>query len=176
MALKLRLQRHGKKGNAFFHIVAADGRAPRDGKFIYKLGTYNPNLNPAIIDLDFDRTLEYLQKGAQPTLTVKAILRYTGISMKNHLLKGVAKGALTAEQAEAKFEKWLKEKQDKIEGKKLKLSSEKENYYKNKMDAEKKASDARAAKIAAKSKPAEEAPAAEAQTEVPPAPEAPAAE
>ena len=105
MAVKIRLARHGKKGYAFYHIVAADSRAPRDGKFIEKLGTYNPNTNPATIDLKFDRALDWLLKGAQPTDTCRAILSYKGVMYKKHLLGGVAKGAFTETEAEARFNK-----------------------------------------------------------------------
>ncbi len=107
MAVKIRLARHGKKGFAFYHIVAADSRAPRDGKFIEKLGTYNPNTNPATIDLDFEKALGWLQKGAQPTDTCRAILSYKGVLYKKHLLGGVAKGAFSETEAEARFNKWL---------------------------------------------------------------------
>src|ERR1700741_780366 len=103
MAVKIRLQRHGKKDSAFFHLVVADGRAPRDGAFIEKLGTYNPNTNPATIEINFYRTLDWVLKGAQTTDTTRAILSYKGVMMKKHLLEGVKKGALTQEQAEAKF-------------------------------------------------------------------------
>ena len=106
MAVKIRLARHGKKGYAFYHIVAADSRAPRDGKFIEKLGTYNPNTNPATIDLDFGKALDWLQKGAQPTDTCRAILSYKGVMYKKHLLGGVAKGAFTETEAEARFTSW----------------------------------------------------------------------
>ena len=98
MATKIRLQRHGKKGKPFFHLVAADSRAKRDGKFIEKLGTYNPTANPAIIDIDFENTLKWVQTGAEMTNTARAILSYKGVLYKNHLLNGVKKGALTAEQ------------------------------------------------------------------------------
>ena len=117
MAVKIRLARHGKKGFAFYHIVAADSRAPRDGKFIEKLGTYNPNTNPATIDLDFEKALGWLQKGAQPTDTCRAILSYKGVLYKKHLLGGVAKGAFSETEAEARFNKWLGEKAGKIEAK-----------------------------------------------------------
>ena len=103
MAVKIRLQRHGKKDSAFYHLVVADGRAPRDGKFIEKLGVYNPNSNPATIDINFDSTLNWLMKGAQPTDTCRAILSYKGIMLKKHLIEGVKKGALTEVQAEQKF-------------------------------------------------------------------------
>lgn len=162
MAVKIRLQRHGKKGNAFFHIVVADGRAPRDGKFIEKLGTYNPLTNPATIELNFDKTVTWLQNGAQPTDTARAILSYKGVMYKNHLAIGVKKGAITQEQANAKFEKWLQEKTSKIDTKKTNVASAKQNAYKQKMDAETAAKEARAAKIAAKlAAPAAEAAAPE---------------
>ena len=107
MSVKIRLARHGKKGYAFYHIVAADSRAPRDGKFIEKLGTYNPNTNPATIELNADKALDWLQKGAQPTDTCRAILSYKGVLYKKHLLGGVAKGAFDEATAEAKFNKWM---------------------------------------------------------------------
>jgi small subunit ribosomal protein S16 len=154
MAVKIRLQRHGKKHNAFFHIVAADGRAPRDGKFIEKLGTYNPTKNPALIDFDFDRALDWVAKGAVPTETCRAILRYKGILMRHHLNGGVTKGALTKEQADAKFEKWVNEKTSKIESKKSGLSSKTINERKTRLAGETAAKEARAAKIAAKTAPA----------------------
>ena len=117
MAVKIRLARHGKKGYAFYHIVAADSRAPRDGRFIEKLGTYNPNTNPATIDLDFEKALGWLQKGAQPTDTCRAILSYKGVLYKKHLLGGIAKGAFSETEAEARFNKWMTEKAGKIEAK-----------------------------------------------------------
>ena len=110
MAVKIRLQRHGKKDAAFFHVVVSDGRAPRDGKFIEKLGVYNPNTNPATIDLNFDATLNWVLKGAQPTDTCRAILSYKGVMFKKHLLGGVKKGAITEAQAEQKFSKWYRKK------------------------------------------------------------------
>ena len=113
MPTKIRLQRHGKKGQPFYHIVIADGRAPRDGKYIERIGTYNPLVKPADIKLDFDRALHWLQVGAQPTDTMRAILTYKGVIYKNHLLVGVKKGAHTEEQANAKFDAWLKEKEEK---------------------------------------------------------------
>ncbi len=156
MAVKIRLQRHGKKDQAFFHIVVADGRAPRDGKFIEKLGIYNPNTNPASIDLNFNQALGWLLKGAQPTDTARAILSYKGVLMKKHLLDGVKKGALTEAQVEQKFNKWVQEKDGKISNKKDKLSNDNKTANANRLKAEKAANDAKAAKIAAKAKPAEE--------------------
>jgi len=114
MPAKIRLQRKGKKGQPYYHIVIADGRAPREGRFIEKIGVYNPLSKPAEIDINFDKALDWLQKGAQPTETVKAILSYKGILYKNHLLKGVKKGAMTPEQAEDKFQAWNSEKLAKI--------------------------------------------------------------
>jgi small subunit ribosomal protein S16 len=124
MSVKIRLQRHGKKGKPFYSIVAADARAKRDGKFLEKLGTYNPNVNPAIIELNIDEAVNWLQNGAQPTDTAKAILSYKGAMLKNHLVGGVRKGALTQEQADAKFAAWLEEKAVRIAAKKDGLSKE----------------------------------------------------
>jgi small subunit ribosomal protein S16 len=118
MATKIRLQRHGKKRKPFYHIVIADGRAKRDGKYIEKIGTYNPTTNPATIDLNLDRALTWLQTGAEPTDTVRSILSDTGVLYKNHLDKGVAKGALTEADAEKKFLAWVAEKEAKIQAKK----------------------------------------------------------
>ncbi|MBR2015005.1 MAG: 30S ribosomal protein S16 [Alistipes sp.] len=150
MAVKIRLARHGKKGYAFYHIVAADSRAPRDGKFIEKLGTYNPNTNPATIDLKFDRALDWLLKGAQPTDTCRAILSYKGVLYKKHLLGGVAKGAFTEAEAEAKFNKWADEKQGKIDAKNNKLASDANAAKKAQLAAETKVKEERAAAIAEK--------------------------
>jgi len=171
MATKIRLQRHGKKDSAFYHIVVADGRAPRDGAFIEKLGTYNPNTNPATININFDKAVKWVMTGAQPSDTCKAILSYKGVMMKKHLLGGVAKGALTAEQAEAKFAKWLGEKEGKVNAKKDRLSSEGSAAKASKLKAETKVKEAKAEKIAAKATPAAEvventeAPAADTTTE-----------
>ncbi len=163
MAVKIRLQRHGKKDASFFHVVAADGRAPRDGAFIEKLGVYNPNTNPATIDLNFESTLKWLQNGAVPTDTCKAILSYKGILMKKHLLDGVKKGALTEAQVEERFAKWLEQKNTKISTKKDDLSSSAKKAAAEKLKAETAAKAAKAAKIAAKVTPAaeESAPATE---------------
>jgi len=117
MPVKIRLQRHGKKGKPFYWIVAADARSKRDGKYLEKLGTYNPNTNPAQVDLDIDGAVTWLQNGAQPTDTAKAILSYKGAMLKNHLVGGVRKGALTEEQADEKFQAWLDEKAGKISAK-----------------------------------------------------------
>lgn len=163
MAVKIRLQRHGKKDAAFFHVVAADGRAPRDGAFIEKLGVYNPNTNPATIDLNFDSTLKWLQNGAVPTDTCRAILSYKGVLMKKHLLDGVKKGALTEAQVEERFAKWLDGKAGKINSKKDDLSTGAKKAAEDKLKAEKAAKEAKAAKIAAKNTPAAEETAPEAE-------------
>jgi small subunit ribosomal protein S16 len=167
MPVKIRLQRHGKKAAAFFHIVIADGRAPRDGKFIEKIGTYNPTTNPATILIDNDKALAWLNNGAQPTDTCRAILSYKGILYKNHLQGGVTKGALTQEQADAKYAKWIAEKESKVSGKINKLDSAKKDAYKNRMAAEAAAKASKAEKIAAKNSApaAEETAAPEAETE-----------
>jgi small subunit ribosomal protein S16 len=150
MPAKIRLTRHGKKDQVFFHLVVADGRAPRDGKFIEKLGTYNPRTNPATIDFDFERALYWIQKGVQPTSTAKAILSYKGVMFKDHLLRGVAKKALTVEQAEAKFSKWLADKTAKIENQISSLSDSKQAAYRKAVETEAAAKEAKAAKISAK--------------------------
>ena len=130
MATKIRLQRFGKKGKPFYHVVVADARAPRDGKFIERIGSYNPNTNPATIEINFEKALDWVNKGAQPTDTCRAILSYKGILYKKHLEGGVKKGALTEEQAEAKFALWLEGKAGKIEGKKDSLTKSKEEVKK----------------------------------------------
>ena len=157
MAVKIRLARHGKKGFAFYHIVAADSRAPRDGKFIEKLGTYNPNTNPATIDLNFEKALGWLLKGAQPTDTCRAILSYKGVMYKKHLLGGVAKGAFTEAEAEARFNKWLEAKVGKIEAKSNKLASDAKSAQKARRAAETKVNEERATAIAEKKAAAEAA-------------------
>jgi small subunit ribosomal protein S16 len=150
MPVKLRLTRHGRKRSAFYHIIAADSRAPRDGRFIEKVGSYNPNSNPASIVLDFEKALAWLQKGAQPTDTVRAILSYEGVLMKKHLLGGVTKGALTQEQADAKFDKWKEEKLVKIQAKKDKLNKNAEISSVKRLEEESKIKDARAQELAKK--------------------------
>jgi len=148
MPVKLRLQRHGKKGKPFYWIVAADARSKRDGKFLEKLGTYNPNVNPAIIDLNVDGAVKWLQNGAQPTDTAKAILSYKGALLKNHLAGGVRKGALTEEQAEKKFQAWLDEKAAKVESKEGDLAKAQANAKAKALEAEKAVNDARIAAAA----------------------------
>ena len=150
MPTKIRLQRKGKKGQPFYHLVIADGRAPRDGKFIERIGTYNPLTKPADINMDFDRALYWLQTGAQPTDTVRAILAYSGVLYKNHLNKGVKKGALTQEQADVKFAAWLTEKREKIENKAKQAELDKKGDSKKRHEAERKVNEARAEEIAKK--------------------------
>jgi small subunit ribosomal protein S16 len=189
MATKIRLQRHGRKGYAFYHIVIADSRAPRDGKFIERIGSYNPNTNPATVDLKFERALYWLQVGAQPTDTVKNILSKEGVLLKKHLLGGVKKGAFTEAEAETKFEAWLNTKQGAVKAEVSKLDEAQRAAVKAKLDAEKAINKAKAEALAAKKaellaakKLAEaeaagtvETPAEETPAEVP-APETPAAE
>jgi len=167
MPVKLRLQRFGKKANAFYHIVVADGRAPRDGKFIEKIGTYNPNTNPATIDLNFDKALDWLHKGAQPTDTMRAILSYKGVLFKDHLDRGVAKGVVTQELADAKFNAWLEEKGRKIEDKKKKIQTDKQSSLKDRIAAETKKREEIAKAVLAKSALAEEAAKAAKASEAP---------
>ena len=157
MAVKIRLQRHGKKNFAFFHIVVADSRAPRDGRFIEQLGSYNPNTNPATILLDSERALAWLNVGAQPTLTAKRILSYEGVLLAKHLQEGVKKGALTQEQADAKLAAWKSEKAAKINAKKAGLSKEAAEAYKAAVAAEAKVNQERAEAIAKRKAEAEEA-------------------
>ncbi len=161
MPTKIRLQRRGKKGQAFYHIVIADGRAPRDGKFIEKIGIYNPLAKPAEIDLDFNKALDWITKGATPTETVKAILAFKGVMYKNHLLKGVAKGAMTLEQAETKFQAWLQEKEIKITTKKNAIELGNKDLRKKALEEEKKKNEEKAAAVAKKLAKAAQAEAAE---------------
>jgi len=165
MATRIRLQRHGKKGKPFFHIVAADSRSKRDGRFIEKLGTYDPTKNPAVINLKFENTLSWVQKGAELTDTARAILSYKGILYKNHLLKGVVKGALTEADVEKKFDKWLKEKEAKVQSKIEGLSKSAEKAKSDIFKAETAAKEARAAAIIEKNTPEPEEATVEAATE-----------
>lgn len=153
MSVKIRLQRFGRKRNAFYHIVVADARAPRDGKSIERIGSYNPNTNPATIDVDVNKAAQWLQNGAQPTDTARAILSYKGVLYRHHLNRGVAKGALTQEQADAKFEKWMEEKAARIQSKVDGLSGKEAEAAKARLEAERKVNADRAAKIAAKNSP-----------------------
>ena len=148
MPAKIRLQRHGKKGQPFYHIVVADSRAPRDGKFIEKIGTYNPLTNPAQINIKFDRALYWCSVGAVPTDTTRSLLSKVGVMMKYHLMRGVQKGAMTEEQAEIKFQNWMKEKEAKAANL-VKANEEKaRGEKKTRIEAEKQVNEARAAEIA----------------------------
>ncbi len=145
MAVKIRLQRHGRKGRPFYHIVVADSRSKRDGRFIEKLGTYNPLTNPATIDLNLDRAVDWLMQGAQPTNTARSILSYKGALMKKHLLGGVAKGAFDEAEMEKRFNAWLQEKEQQVATKKDTLAKSKEEEKASRLAAEKKVSESRLA-------------------------------
>jgi small subunit ribosomal protein S16 len=170
MAVKIRLARKGRKKLAYYHIVVADSRSPRDGRYIEKIGKYNPLTNPATIELDFDKALGWLQNGALPTETCRAILSYKGILIKKHLLEGVKKGAFDDAEATKRFEDWMKQNEEKIEAKKSGLEKSKDDEVATQLAAEKQINEARAAKLAKKQ--AELAAKAEAESQ----PEAPAEE
>ena len=150
MATKIRLQRHGRKGYAYYHIVVADVRAPRDGRFIERIGSYNPNTNPATVDLNFERSLYWVQVGAQPTDTVRNILSDEGVMLKKHLLGGVRKGAFDEAAADKKFEAWKAEKENKNNKNVEKLLTAKEADRKNRLESEKEKNKAKAAEVAKK--------------------------
>ena len=150
MATRIRLQRHGRKSRPIFHIVVADSRAKRDGRFIEALGIYNPNTNPATIDINFERALEWMMTGAEPSDTARAILSHKGILMKKHLLEGVKKGALTLEQVEERFEKWLNEKQALVDNKVTSLMSSAQKTKADRLKAETESNAKKAGAIAAK--------------------------
>ncbi len=150
MAVRIRLQRFGKKGAPFYHVVAADSRAPRDGKFIERLGSYNPMTNPATIDLDVDKAVKWLRNGAQPSDTARSVLSVKGAMLKHHLLRGVDKGALTVEQAEAKFQAWVAEKESKIQKIVSDTANKSREDKKNRLAAETKVKEEIAAKVAKK--------------------------
>jgi small subunit ribosomal protein S16 len=156
MSVKIRLQRHGKKGKPFYWIVAADARVKRDGRLLEKLGTYNPNTDPATIDLDVDGTVKWLQDGAQPTDTARAILSYKGALLKNHLAGGVRKGALTEDQAEEKFNAWLEEKAGKVADKTDGLAKAEADVKAKALAAEKEVNEARKAVAVEEAAPVEE--------------------
>jgi len=143
MPVRIRLQRHGKKGKPFYWIVAADGRSKRDGKFLEKLGTYNPNTNPASITLNIEESVTWLQNGAQPSETAKRILSYKGVLLKHHLLGGVRKGALTEEQAEEKFNAWVAEKEKAVAKKEQTLDKAQEAAKAKALEAEKEVNEKR---------------------------------
>ncbi len=179
MATKIRLQRHGHKGYAFYYIVAADSRAPRDGKFIERLGSYNPNTNPATVDLNFERALYWLNCGAQPSDTVRNILSREGVMLMKHLQGGVAKGAFTQEEAEKKFEAWKQSKAAALNNTLSSLRDAERAKAKARKEAEEAAHKAKAEAVAqklAEKKAAEEAAQAEAAAEAPAEEAAPAAE
>ena len=178
MSVKIRLARKGRKKQAYYHIVVADSRSPRDGRFIEKIGVYNPITDPATIDLNFEKALGWLQNGAQPTETCKAILSYKGVLLKKHLLEGVKKGAFDEAEAERRFNEWMKKKEDQIEEKKSGLEKKGEEIRKKRLEAEKVIKETRAAEYAkklaalaeeaeaaAKAAAAQEAPVAEASVE-----------
>ncbi len=177
MAVKIRLARKGRKRTAFYHIVVADSRSPRDGRYIERIGNYNPRTNPATIKLDFDKALGWLQKGALPTETCRAILSYKGVLLKKHLLEGVKKGAFDEAEANRRFEVWMKQNEEKIESKRSNIEKSKDADVSKRLLAEKKVNEERAARLAkkqaelaakeqAETAPEEEAP-AEAAAEVP---------
>jgi len=182
MAVKIRLARKGRKQLAFYHIVVADSRSPRDGRYIEKIGSYNPVSNPAIIELDFDKALGWLQNGALPTDTCRSILSSKGVMIKKHLLEGVKKGAFDEAEATRRFEEWMKQNDAKIEAKKSGLEKSMDDELGKKLESEKRVNEARAAKLAKRKaevaakadaaaraivEPAEEIPAAE-TTDAPP--------
>ncbi len=167
MATRIRLQRHGRKGRPIFTIVVADSRVKRDGKYIERLGQYNPNTNPATIELDFDRALDWVVKGAQPSDTAAAILRYQGVMMKKHLLDGVRKGAFDEAEAEKRFDAWMEEKANKINAKKEGLSKAEEEARAKALEAERAVNEARKAAEAEAAAGETEASAEEATEEAP---------
>jgi small subunit ribosomal protein S16 len=148
MAVKIRLARKGRKKLAFYHIVVADSRSPRDGRYIEKIGSYNPITNPATIELNFDKALGWLQNGALPTDTCRAILSYKGVLMKKHLLEGVKKGAFDEVEATKRFEEWIKQNEAKIEAKKSNLEKSQDDELGKRLTVEKGVNEARAAKLA----------------------------
>ena len=185
MPVRIRLQRHGKKGKPFYWVVAADARSKRDGKYLEKLGTYNPNTHPATVELNVDASVKWLQNGAEPTNTAKAILSNKGVLLKHHLVKGVAKGALSEEQVEERFAQWLADKEKAAQALNSSIDKAKADAKAKALEAEKEANEKRAAAIAAANAPepevteepvaekaAEEAPVAETATEEAPAEEA----
>ncbi|MCH1609297.1 MAG: 30S ribosomal protein S16 [Flavobacteriaceae bacterium] len=184
MPVRIRLQRHGKKGSPFYWIVAADSRAKRDGRYLEKIGTYNPNTNPATVNLNVDKAVEWLENGAQPSDTARTLLSYRGAMMKHHLNGGVSKGAFSQEEADKRFAAWLEEKQAKIQAKIDGLDKDKAKDLSDRLEAEKAVNQKRIEDLTAapesEEEPAtEEAPAAEAapeSEETPATEEAPAAE
>ena len=168
MAVKIRLTRRGRKKMAMYDVIVADARSPRDGKLIEKLGTYNPLTDPATINIDSEKTLDWLLKGAQPTDTARRILSYKGIMLKKHLQVGVLKGAITQEQADKKFDEWLKGKESQISDNVASINKKKADEAKAKLEAEKKVNEAKAEALKQKMAalvPEEEAPAVVEETQ-----------
>jgi small subunit ribosomal protein S16 len=176
MPVKIRLQRHGKKGKPFYWVVAADARSNRDGRFLEKLGIYNPNTNPATIDINLDHSVKWLENGAQPTETARRILSYKGVLLKHHLNAGVRKGALTEEQAEKKFQAWVDQKDQKITSKSEGLEKAKAEAKAKALEAEKEVSEKRKAAAVEAEAPEAEAAVEEVAAEVEATPEAEPAE
>ncbi|MFN8210670.1 MAG: 30S ribosomal protein S16 [Bacteroidales bacterium] len=174
MAVKIRLARKGRKKLAYYHIVVADSRSPRDGRYIERIGTYNPVTDPATIELDFNKALGWLQNGAQPTDTCRAILSYKGVLIKKHLLDGVKKGAFDEAEAEKRFNAWMTQQEEKIENKKSKLEKAADDVKKKRVEAEKKINENRAEELAKKN--AELAAKAEAEANAATEQETPASE
>jgi small subunit ribosomal protein S16 len=174
MPVKIRLSKKGRKKLPYYHIVVADSRAPRDGKFVERIGLYNPQTNPATIELNFDRALDWLQKGAQPTDTCRAILSEQGVLMKKHLLEGAKKGAFSTEEAESRFQKWYSEKEATLKAQSDKISKSKDEEKKKRLEAESKVKEAKAQEVAKKLKAEIEE--AKAAAEEPEEPEEPVAE
>ena len=172
MPVRIRLQRHGKKGKPFYWVVAADSRSPRDGRYLEKLGVYNPNTNPATVDINIDASVKWLDNGAQPSDTARTLLSYRGVMLKHHLNGGVRKGAFSAEEAEKKFEAWLEEKQAKIQAKIEGLSADEAKAKSAALAAEKAVNEKRIAEAAAAEASAEEEVAEEAAADETPATEA----
>lgn len=183
MSTRIRLQRHGRKGYAHYTIVIADSRAPRDGRFIERLGSYDPNINPAKVDLNFERALYWIEAGAQPTDTVRNILSREGVMLMKHLRGGVKKGAFDEAAAQQKFEAWKQSKATKLEAAKAKMTADKLSKAKARQEEEhkineeiaKRVAEKKAEKLAAEAEAAKEAAAAEAET-APQEGEAPAPE
>jgi small subunit ribosomal protein S16 len=150
MAVKIRLAKKGRKKLAYYHIVVADSRSPRDGRYIEKIGKYNPVTDPATIELNFNRALDWLQNGAQPTDTCRAILSYKGVLLKKHLMEGVKKGAFDEAESDRRFNEWMKQNEEKIESKKSRLEKAQDADKESRIEAEKRINDVRAAKLAKK--------------------------
>jgi small subunit ribosomal protein S16 len=174
MAVKIRLARKGRKSKAYYHIVVADSRSPRDGRYIEKIGMYNPLTNPATIELDFDKALGWLQNGALPTETCRAILSYKGVLMKKHLLEGVRKGAFDEAESNKRFEAWIKQNDERIEAKRSGLEKSQDDELSLRLEAERKINEARAARLTKKQVELAAKAEAESQPETPTEGETPA--